>query len=270
MGGAAAAIFGGAEAAAGAVVVDAGIMAGMDVAEGLATGALTDIGGGLALDGAGALIDIGTGTALTDVGGGAFLNSATGALVDAAGSALPEISSGVFQAADGTLMSSAGDVLTQSATDGSLLNTTTGEIIDATGGGAQASLNIANTGVTPEMLAKYGPMAYKVLNTVLGPATKALAGPGGFKPVGQGGLFLRQVLPDMLGEQSVRPAQAQQRFPVRCSGDIQRKFLCPKPSGLPGAPGAEVESNPACLADGQPKPNLLQRPTAFSEQCYHS
>ena len=188
MGGAAAAIFGGAEAAAGAVVVDAGIMAGMDVAEGLATGALTDIGGGLALDGAGALIDIGTGTALTDVGGGAFLNSATGALVDAAGSALPEISSGVFQAADGTLMSSAGDVLTQSATDGSLLNTTTGEIIDATGGGAQASLNIANTGVTPEMLAKYGPMAYKVLNTVLGPATKALAGPGGFKPVGQGGL----------------------------------------------------------------------------------
>lgn len=188
MGGSAAAIFGGAEVAAEGAVVAEGIAAGTSVAEGLATGALTDIGGGLALDGTGALIDIGTGQALTDIGGGAFLNASTGALVDAAGSALPEISSGVFQAADGTLLSSAGDVLTQSATDGSLLNTATGEIIDATGGGAQAALNLANTGVTPEMLAKYGPLAYNVLSKVLAPATNALAVPTGFKPVGQGGL----------------------------------------------------------------------------------
>jgi hypothetical protein len=192
MGGVAAAIGIGGEVAADTAIVAEGIAAGTSVAEGLATGALTDIGGGLALDGTGALIDIGTGSALTDVGGGAFLNASTGALVDAAGSALPEISSGIFQAADGSLLSAAGEPLTQSAVDGSFLNTATGEIIDATGGGAQAALNLADTGITPEILAKYGPMAYNVLNKILAPQTKALQ-TGGFKPVGQGGLPLSGV-----------------------------------------------------------------------------
>ena len=95
-------------------------------------------------------------------------------MVDSTGELLPEVSKGVFEAADGSFLSSAGEPLTQSAVDGSFLNTATGEIIDVTGGGAQAALNLADVGVTAEMLAKYGPMAYTVLNKVLAPATKAL------------------------------------------------------------------------------------------------
>ena len=191
MGGAVAAVgeaFG-TSAAADAVVAE-GVAAGTSVAEGIASGALTDLGGGIVMDGTGALIDAATGSALTDLGGGAFLNASTGALVDAAGQALPEVSSGVFQAADGSFLSAAGDPLTQSAVDGSFLNTATGEIIDATGGGAQAALNLADTGVTPEMLAKYGPMAYNVLNKILAPATTALSKGTNIKP---GGLTMPNV-----------------------------------------------------------------------------
>ena len=141
--------------------------------------------------------------ALIDVGGGVMIDASTGALLDAAGSALPEISSGVFQAADGTLLSSAGDVLTQSAVDGSLLNTTTGEIIDVTGGGAQSALNLADTGVTPEMLAKYGQQAYSVYNKLLAPAAKALSGPGGFLPTTSTG-----GLPSSTAASSQTPSQS--------------------------------------------------------------
>ena len=162
-----------AQAAAGAISVSQALASGASVSDLASAGALTDLGGGTFLDTAtNALVDS-TGAALTDLGGGSFLNPVTGALVDSTGTALPQVSSGVFQAADGSFISAAGDPLTQSAVDGSFLNTNTGEIIDATGG-AQNATNILETGVTPAEVAKYGQQAYSVLNKVLAPATKAL------------------------------------------------------------------------------------------------
>ena len=162
-----------AQAAAGAISVSDALAAGASVSDLASAGALTDLGGGTFLDTAtNALVDS-TGAALTDLGGGSFLNPVTGALVDSTGTALPQVSSGVFQAADGSFISAAGDPLTQSAVDGSFLNTNTGEIIDATGGG-QGATSILDTGVTPAEVAKYGQQAYSVLNKVLAPATKAL------------------------------------------------------------------------------------------------
>ena len=162
-----------AQAAAGAISVSQALASGASVSDLASAGALTDLGGGTFLDTAtNALVDS-TGAALTDLGGGSFLNPVTGALVDSTGTALPQVSSGVFQAADGSFISAAGDPLTQSAVDGSFLNTNTGEIIDATGGG-QGATSILDTGVTPAEVAKYGQQAYSVLNKVLAPATKAL------------------------------------------------------------------------------------------------
>ena len=189
-----------AQAAAGAISVTDALAAGASVSDLASAGALTDLGGGTFLDTAtNALVDS-TGTALTDLGGGSYLNAATGALVDSTGSALPQVSSGVFQAADGSFLSAAGDPLTQSAVDGSFLNTNTGEIIDATGGaaqGAQDATNILQTGVTPAEVAKYGQQAYSVLNKILAPATKAIQ-------TGQNltGAAAGQMLPSLSGLQT--------------------------------------------------------------------
>jgi|GEM_PF-3033742 len=162
-----------AQAAAGAISVSDALASGASVSDLASAGALTDLGGGTFLDAATNTLVDSTGSALTDLGGGSFLNPVTGTLVDSTGAALPQVSSGIFQAADGSFLSSAGDPLTQSAVDGSFLNTNTGEIIDATGG-AQNATNILETGVTPAEVAKYGQQAYSVLNKVLAPATKAL------------------------------------------------------------------------------------------------
>jgi len=162
-----------AQAAAGAISVSDALASGASVSDLASAGALTDLGGGTFLDAATNTLVDSTGSALTDLGGGSFLNPVTGTLVDSTGAALPQVSSGIFQAADGSFLSSAGDPLTQSAVDGSFLNTNTGEIIDATGGG-QGATSILDTGVTPAEVAKYGQQAYSVLNKVLAPATKAL------------------------------------------------------------------------------------------------
>jgi len=152
-----------AQAAAGAISVADAVASGATAADLIAAGTPVS--------------DLISAGALTDLGAGSYLNPVTGALIDSTGQALPEVSSGIFQAADGSFLSSTGDPLVQSAVDGSFLNTNTGEIIDATGGaaqGAQDAANILQTGVTPAEVAKYGQQAYSVLNKILAPATQAL------------------------------------------------------------------------------------------------
>ena len=129
--------------------------------------------------------------ALEDLGGGTLLDVATGNVLDAAGNTiLSPIGEGVgSDAITNTVTDQLGNI-TQTFSDGSSLTTdAAGNVIDSTAPTDFGPISNPNApGFNPADALKYGNLAKTAYNTLLNPATKALAGKTGFKPVGQGGL----------------------------------------------------------------------------------
>lgn len=129
--------------------------------------------------------------ALEDLGGGTLLDVATGNVLDAAGNTiLSPIGEGVgSDAITNTVTDQLGNI-TQTFSDGSSLTTdAAGNVIDSTAPTDFGPISNPNApGFNPADALKYGNLAKTAYNTLLAPATKALAGKTGFKPVGQGGL----------------------------------------------------------------------------------
>jgi len=134
--------------------------------------------------------------ALEDLGGGTLLDVATGNVLDAAGNTiLSPIGEGVgSDAITNTVTDQLGNI-TQTFSDGSSLTTdTAGNVIDSTAPTDFGPISNPNApGFNPADALKYGNLAKTAYNTLLAPATKALAGKTGFKPVGQGGLSMTGV-----------------------------------------------------------------------------
>jgi len=131
--------------------------------------------------------------ALEDLGGGTLLDVATGNVLDAAGNTiLSPIGEGVgSDAITNTVTDQLGNI-TQTFSDGSSLTTdAAGNVIDSTAPTDFGPISNPNApGFNPADALKYGNLAKTAYNTLLTPATKALAGKTGFKPVGQGGLAM--------------------------------------------------------------------------------